>query len=61
MIANISPASNQIEETVNTLKYASRAKSIKIKSTANKKLVNIHVKEYKNIITDLQQEIIDLK
>lgn len=53
MIANISPAGNQIEETINTLKYASRAKNIKIKATANKKIVSLHIKEYKNIIKDL--------
>lgn len=29
MIANISPASSAYEETLNTLKYANRAKNIK--------------------------------
>jgi hypothetical protein len=29
MIATISPAGNQNEETINTLKYANRAKNIK--------------------------------
>ncbi len=53
MIANISPAGSFIEETLNTLKYASRAKNIKIKAKANKKLVSLHIKEYKNIIQDL--------
>ena len=61
MIANISPAALQIEETLNTLKYASRAKNIKVKITSNKKVVNIHVAEYKNIINDLRQEIDELK
>lgn len=31
MIANVSPASDQFDETLNTLKYADRAKHIKIK------------------------------
>ena len=31
MIANLSPASSSFEETINTLKYANRAKNIKLK------------------------------
>ncbi len=61
MITNISPASSQIEETLNTLKYASRAKNIKVKITSNKKMVSLHVAEYKNIINDLRHEIEELK
>ena len=61
MITNISPASSQIEETLNTLKYASRAKNIKVKVTSNKKIVSLHVAEYKNIIDDLRHEIEELK
>ena len=61
MITNISPASSQIEETLNTLKYASRAKNIKVKATSNKKMVSLHVAEYKNIINDLRHEIEELK
>lgn len=61
MIANISPAGSQIEETLNTLKYASRAKNIKTKMVSNKKLVSMHIAEYKNIINDLRQEIEQLK
>jgi len=61
MIANVSPASSQFEETINTLKYANRAKNIKTKVQANKKLVSIHIAEYKNIINDLRQEIDQLK
>lgn len=61
MIANISPASSQFEETINTLKYANRAKNIKTKPLTNKKLVSIHISEYKAIINDLRQEIEQLK
>lgn len=61
MIANISPSSAQFEETINTLKYANRAKNIKTKQVANKKLVAIHIAEYKNIINDLRSEIELLK
>ena len=61
MIANVSPAGSQIEETLNTLKYASRAKNIKTTMTSNKKLVQLHIAEYKNIINDLRQEVEQLK
>jgi kinesin family protein 18/19 len=61
MIANVSPASSQFEETINTLKYANRAKNIKTKMLPNKKLVHMHIAEYKNIITDLRSEIEQLK
>ena len=61
MIVTISPSSNQFEETLNTLKYANRAKNIITKPIENKKLVQFHIAEYKNIITDLKTEIKDLK
>lgn len=57
MIATVSPASFQNEETINTLKYANRAKNIKIKVEANKKMVALHISAYKNIISDLRDEI----
>merc|ERR1712196_122421 len=43
MIANCTPASLQFEESINTLKYANRAKNIKVQVTQNKKLVSVHV------------------
>lgn len=55
MIVNVSPAGSQFEETINTLKYANRAKNIKTKALTNKQLVSIHISEYKNIINDLRQ------
>lgn len=61
MISNISPAASQFEESANTLKYASRAKNIKYKVQTNKKLVALHITEYKHIITDLRSEIESLK
>lgn len=61
MLVTISPTSNYFEETINTLKYAQRAKNIKTKPVENKKLVEFHVSEYKNIIRDLRKEIDDLK
>ena len=61
MIATISPASSQYEETINTLKYANRAKNIKMRVEPNKKLVSQHISAYKNIIADLRDEIDKLK
>lgn len=61
MIATISPASSQYEETINTLKYANRAKNIKMRVEPNKKMVSQHISAYKNIIADLRDEIGKLK
>ncbi len=61
MLVTVSPTSNYFEETVNTLKYAQRAKNIWTKPTENKKLVEFHISEYKNIIRDLKREIDELK
>lgn len=61
MIATASPGESQYEETVNTLKYANRAKNIKTWVAANKKMVYLHVSAYKSIISDLKEEIEILK
>lgn len=61
MIANIAPSMSQFEESTNTLKYASRAKNIKVKVKPNKKMVSLHIAEYKSIISDLRSEIQNLK
>ena len=60
-MCNISPANSQFEETLNTLKYASRAKKIKTRPKENKRIVELHIAEYKNIIKDLKEEIQDLR
>ena len=61
MIATISQAASQYEETINTLKYANRAKNIKMRVEPNKKMVSQHISAYKNIIADLRDEIDKLK
>jgi len=61
MIVTISPASSQNEETTNTLKYANRAKNIKMRVKPNKKMVFQHISAYKSIIADLRDEIENLK
>jgi len=61
MIANISSAVSNFEETLNTLKYANRAKNIKTSVTRNELNVNHHISEYVNLITGLRSEINELK
>lgn len=61
MIVTISPSASQFEETINTLKYANRAKNIKTKPIENKKLVELHIAEYKNVIAELRSEVDTLK
>ncbi|CAN0337808.1 unnamed protein product, partial [Discosporangium mesarthrocarpum] len=61
MIANISGASSSFEETLNTLKYANRAKNIKTNVTRNSVRVTYHVSEYVNLIGSLRTEITSLK
>jgi hypothetical protein len=43
MIANVAPNSNSFEETLNTLKYANRAKNIKTNVSRNVVSVNYHI------------------
>ena len=60
MIACLSPSNLSYEETLNTLKYANRAKNIKRK--VNKNIREIEdVTEYKGIIETLKNEIDNLK
>ena len=61
MIANISPASTQFEETLNSLKYANRAKNLKTKVTSNVQTVAAHIADYQRIILSLRAEITQLK
>ena len=61
MIAVVSPSSDQMEETLNTLKYANRAKNIKTKVERNVLNVDYHVSEYVNLISRLKSEITNLR
>jgi len=56
MIANISPAVIAFEDTHNTLKYANRAKNIKLAIEKNVVHVSTHVSQYTDIIANLKQE-----
>ena len=61
MIANISAAESSFEETLNTLKYANRAKNIKTEAKRNVLNVNYHISEYVELINNLRGEIKQLK
>ena len=61
MIACISPFYSCYEETVNTLKYASRAKNIKKIVQQNVKEIELHASQYKEIIESLKGEITQLR
>lgn len=61
MIVCISPGSNHYDETLNTLKYANRAKEIKTKIIRNQHNLDRHVGSYLKMITEQKQEIDELK
>ena len=54
MIANISSAESSFGETLNTLKYANRAKNIKSNVQRNVLNVNYHISEYVQLIENLR-------
>ena len=61
MIANISPSFMCYEDTINTLKYANRAKQIK--TVPRKNVINFgnDIKSYKNMLGNLRSEIQQMK
>lgn len=61
MIVCVSPASSHYDETLNTLKYANRAKEIKTKLIRNQHNLDRHVGSYLKMITQQKQEIEELK
>ena len=61
MIASISPSHRQFEETVNTLKYANRAKNLKTQVARNVMSVSAHIAEYQRIIMELRNQVSGLK
>lgn len=61
MIVCVSPSSVHYDETLNTLKYANRAKNIKTKVIRNQHSLDRHVGSYLKMITVQKQEIEDLR
>jgi len=61
MVANISPSHISYEDTLNTLKYANRAKNIRITARQNIVKPETHVSQYQQLIEDLRGEVQLLK
>ncbi|KAK6459585.1 P-loop containing nucleoside triphosphate hydrolase protein [Scheffersomyces xylosifermentans] len=61
MIVCVSPSSQHYDETLNTLKYADRAKEIKTKLIRNSHNLDRHVGSYLKMITEQKQEIEELR
>mmetsp|Transcript_9505 Transcript_9505/g.27171 ORF Transcript_9505/g.27171 Transcript_9505/m.27171 type:complete len:980 (+) Transcript_9505:572-3511(+) len=61
MIATVSCSSDQYNHSINTLKYADRAKEIKTHVSKNVGTVESHVSDYQRIIDNLQTEVQQLK
>ena len=58
IVCNITPAGNQMEETNNTLKFASRAKLIKIAASRNDIIDEKSlIRKYQREITELRQQL----
>lgn len=61
MIACVSPAYGAFEDTHNTLTYANRAKNIKTSVQKNVVNVQFHISKFTTIISQLRQEINELR
>ncbi|XP_054657537.1 kinesin-like protein KIF18B [Grus americana] len=61
MIAAVSPSTLSYEDTYNTLKYANRAKEIKLSLKSNVLSFDCHVSKYAVICEQLKAEVADLR
>ncbi|KAM1196415.1 hypothetical protein ACFX13_023356 [Malus domestica] len=61
MVATVSPLDSQYHHTVNTLKYADRAKEIKTHIQKNIDTIDTHVSDYQQMIDSLQIEVCQLR
>ncbi|KAM6042964.1 kinesin-like protein KIF18B isoform 1-T1 [Theristicus caerulescens] len=61
MIAAVSPSALAYEDTYNTLKYASRAKEIKLSLKSNVLSFDCHVSKYAMVCEQLKAEVADLR
>ncbi|NXL52804.1 KI18B protein, partial [Podilymbus podiceps] len=61
MIAAVSPSVLAYEDTYNTLKYANRAKEIKLSLKSNVLSFNCHISQYAVICEQLKAEVVDLR
>jgi len=60
MIAALSPADYNYEESISTLRYASRAKSIKNKPTVNEDPKDALLKQYEDEINNLKRMLMNM-
>ncbi|XP_054850651.1 kinesin-like protein KIF18B isoform X2 [Eublepharis macularius] len=61
MIAAVSPSMLSYEDTYNTLKYANRAKEIKLLMKSNVLTLDCHISQYAAICEQLKAEVADLR
>ncbi|NXO47106.1 KI18B protein, partial [Aramus guarauna] len=61
MIAAVSPSTLSYEDTYNTLKYANRAKEIKLSLKSNVLSFDCHISQYPVICEQLKAEVADLR
>ena len=61
MIANVGPADYNYEETMNTLRYASRAKNIQNKPRINEDPKDALLREYQDEVSKLRQQLAALQ
>jgi len=61
MIACVSPAESNYEESLNSIKYASKAMNIKNKPIINRDPQQAHILKLRGIINDLEKENGELK
>ncbi|XP_070494401.1 chromosome-associated kinesin KIF4 [Chironomus tepperi] len=59
MVACVSPADYNIEETLSTLRYADRAKKIKNKPVKNENSDQVEIQKLKQIIQELRLQVLD--
>mmetsp|Transcript_55981 Transcript_55981/g.77158 ORF Transcript_55981/g.77158 Transcript_55981/m.77158 type:complete len:80 (-) Transcript_55981:1237-1476(-) len=61
MIANIGPADYNFDETINTLRYANRAKNIQNKPRINEDPKDALLREYQDEVTKLRAQLAALQ
>ncbi|CAH2318866.1 kinesin KIF18B isoform X2, partial [Pelobates cultripes] len=61
MIAAVSPSSLSYDDTYNTLKYANRAKEIKLSLKSNVISLDCHISKYAIVCEELKAEVAELK
>ncbi|XP_068305830.1 kinesin-like protein KIN-8B [Pyrus communis] len=61
MVATVSPVDSQYHHTLNTMKYADRAKEIKTHIQKNIGTIDTHVSDYQQMIDSLQIEVCQLR